>query len=90
MGPSSADTLHTLIEAYKLAALDTSRFVGNPREVQAPVKGLLDKAYAARRASAIDPRKANCPRNQGSRCKATQCIWPSSTGTVILPPSFRA
>ena len=65
MGPLSADTLHTLIEAYKLAAQDTSRYVGDPRAVQAPVKGMIDKAYAARRASGIDPRKANCSSKPG-------------------------
>ena len=60
MGPASADTLHAEIEAHKLAAQDLGRFVGDPRAVKVPLKGLLDKAYAAERAALIDPRRANC------------------------------
>jgi len=51
--------LHTEIEAYKLAAQDL-KFVGDPRGVTVPVKGILDKAYAVQRAALIDPQKANC------------------------------
>jgi gamma-glutamyltranspeptidase/glutathione hydrolase len=59
MGPAGVDMLHTEIEAYKLAAQDL-KFVGDPRAVNVPVKGILDKAYAVQRAALIDPQKANC------------------------------
>src|SRR5262249_32863764 len=65
MGPLTADTVHTQIEAYKLAAQDAARYVGDPRAVRAPVKGMIDKAYAARRAAGIEPRKANCASKPG-------------------------
>lgn len=65
MGPGTADTLHTEIEAYKLAAQDASRYVGDPRVVQAPVSRLIDKVYDGRRAATIDPRKANCSPKAG-------------------------
>jgi gamma-glutamyltranspeptidase/glutathione hydrolase len=60
MGPASVDTLHAQIESHKLAAQDLGRYVGDPRAVKVPVKGLLDKAYGADRAALIDPQRANC------------------------------
>jgi gamma-glutamyltranspeptidase/glutathione hydrolase len=65
MGPGSAETLHIEIEAHKLAAEDLRKYVGDPRAVKVPVKGLLSKAYAAHRAALIDPRKANCDPKPG-------------------------
>ena len=65
MGPVSADTLHTEIEGHKLAAEDLRRYVGDPRAVKVPVKGLLDKGYAAQRAALIDLRRANCEPKPG-------------------------
>jgi gamma-glutamyltranspeptidase/glutathione hydrolase len=59
-GPASADTLHAQIESHKLAARDLGKYVGDPRAVKVPVKGLLDKVYAADRAALIDPRRATC------------------------------
>jgi gamma-glutamyltranspeptidase/glutathione hydrolase len=65
IGPASADTLHTQIEAQKLAYQDLYAHVGEPRVAKAPVSALLDKAYAARRAASIDPHKANCDPKPG-------------------------
>jgi gamma-glutamyltranspeptidase/glutathione hydrolase len=65
LGPGTADTLHTEIEAYKLAAQDASRYVGDPRVVEVPVKKLIDKVYDARRAATIDARKADCAPKAG-------------------------
>ena len=58
MGPLSADCVHTLVEAKKLAFADRERWSGDPRALRAPLDELLSKAYAARRAGAIDPRRA--------------------------------
>ena len=65
MGPASAETLHVEIESHKLAVQDLRRYVGDPREVKAPVKGMLSKVYAAHRAALIDPLKANCDPKAG-------------------------
>jgi gamma-glutamyltranspeptidase/glutathione hydrolase len=57
-GRGTADTLHTLIEAKKLAYADMQRYVGDPRHSQVPVEAMLSKAYARERAGLIDPRRA--------------------------------
>jgi gamma-glutamyltranspeptidase/glutathione hydrolase len=57
-GRGTAETLHTLIEAKKLAYADMQRHVGDPRFSRVPVEGLLSKAYARQRAGLIDQRRA--------------------------------
>ena len=59
-GPHSAAELHTRIEAMKLAYADVKAYDGDPRFGNIPVKQLLSKEYAAKRASLIDPVRANC------------------------------
>jgi gamma-glutamyltranspeptidase/glutathione hydrolase len=59
-GSHSPGELHTRIEAMKLAYADVKAYVGDPRFSKIPVEQLLSKAYAAKRASLIDPAKANC------------------------------
>jgi gamma-glutamyltranspeptidase / glutathione hydrolase len=59
MNPYKADELHRRIEAMKLAYADL-RYDGDPRFTDIPVRGLLSKDYAKKRAALIDPRKANC------------------------------
>jgi gamma-glutamyltranspeptidase / glutathione hydrolase len=58
-GPYNAAELHRRIESMKLAYSDL-RFNGDPRFADIPVRGLLSKDYASKRAAAIDPKKANC------------------------------
>jgi gamma-glutamyltranspeptidase / glutathione hydrolase len=59
-GPLSVPELHKKIEAMKLAYADLYRYNADPRFAKVPVKGLLSKEYAQRRAKQIDPAKANC------------------------------
>jgi gamma-glutamyltranspeptidase/glutathione hydrolase len=59
-GPHSAAELHTRIEAMKLAYADVKAYDGDPRFGNIPVKQLLSKEYAAKRARLIDPARANC------------------------------
>jgi gamma-glutamyltranspeptidase/glutathione hydrolase len=58
MGALSADSVHTLVEAKKLAFADRERHAGDPRAVAAPLERLLSKPYAAELARRIDPRRA--------------------------------
>ena len=51
--------LHKRIEAMKLAYADVYRYCADPRVSHVPVAKLLSKDYARRRASLIDPLKAN-------------------------------
>jgi gamma-glutamyltranspeptidase/glutathione hydrolase len=59
-GHNSADALHVMIEAKKLAYADLLRYVGDPRFSHIPVAGMLSRRYAALRADLIDPARANC------------------------------
>jgi gamma-glutamyltranspeptidase len=58
MGALSADTVHTLVEAKKLAFEDRETWGGDPNFITPPFDELLSDAYAARRAALIDARTA--------------------------------
>lgn len=58
MGYGSADLVHTLVEAKKLAFFDRERYAGDPRFTQVPLDRLLDKGYARALAGRIDSRRA--------------------------------
>ena len=59
MGYASADYLHTVVEAMKLAYADRDSYYADPAFVKVPAEGLLSKAYAKERAALIDPKKAS-------------------------------
>jgi gamma-glutamyltranspeptidase / glutathione hydrolase len=59
-GPLGVAELHKKIEAMKLAYADLGRYNADPRFVKIPVKGILSKEYAQKRAQLIDSAKANC------------------------------
>ena len=59
MGYGSADYLHTVTEAMKLAYADRDTYYADPAFVQVPAEGLLSKAYAKERAAQIDPAHAS-------------------------------
>jgi gamma-glutamyltranspeptidase / glutathione hydrolase len=59
-GPFSPEEMHKRIEAMKLAYADVRRYNADPRTYDAPVRQLLSREYAHKRAALIDPAKANC------------------------------
>jgi gamma-glutamyltranspeptidase/glutathione hydrolase len=59
MGHASADYIHTIAEAMKLAYADRDTYYADPAFVQVPAEGLLSKAYAKERAALIDPKRAS-------------------------------
>lgn len=54
MGFGSADAVHLLAEAMKIAFADRDASTGDPDFLDVPVDRLIDKAYAAARRSEID------------------------------------
>lgn len=64
-GPNSADALHVMIEAKKLAYADLSRYVADQKFSRVPVEGMLAKDYAAQRSKLIDMTRANCSVSPG-------------------------
>jgi gamma-glutamyltranspeptidase/glutathione hydrolase len=59
MKHNSADYIHTLVEALKLAYADRDTYYADPDFVAIPAEGLLSKAYARERGTRIDPRHAS-------------------------------
>ena len=51
--PASADFIHTLVEASKLAYADRDKFYGDPDFVEVPLETLLSDAYNAERKKLI-------------------------------------
>ena len=58
MGFGSADYIHTLVEAKKLAFADRARYYADPDFAAAPVAGLISKEYAAAQRARIQPDRA--------------------------------
>ena len=54
----SADAVHLMVEAKKLAFADRLAYAGDPRFVAVPLDRLLDKGYARERRRAIDAHRA--------------------------------
>lgn len=58
MGFGSADYIHHLVEAKKIAFEDRARFYADPDFNRIPVQQLISKAYAKERRSLLDPKRA--------------------------------
>ena len=57
-GHNSAEALHAMVEALKLAFADRERWYGDPRFVDVPVRALLSDDYTRRRRALIRPGEA--------------------------------
>ncbi len=68
LGHNSAEALHWMAEAMKLAYADRSRYLGDPDFWDVPVAGLTSKAYANELRGRIDP----------SRAKPSEQIFPGA------------
>ena len=58
MTPNSADSIHLLVEAKKIAYSDRNRLAGDPNFVDWPLEGLLSSEYADMRRDQIHPFQA--------------------------------
>ena len=58
LGHNTADYLHVLTEAMKMAYADRDSYYADPTFVKVPAKGLLSKEYAKARAAQIDMNRA--------------------------------
>ncbi|MFQ5433872.1 MAG: gamma-glutamyltransferase [Anaerolineae bacterium] len=61
LGYGTADYYHALIEATKLAFADAHVYIADPRQVNVPISGLLDKAYTRKRQALISQNRALSP-----------------------------
>ncbi len=65
MGHNSADYIHTVIEAAKLAFADREAYYGDPDFVEVPLDRLLSEQYADERRRLIDPKRASLDDRPG-------------------------
>src|SRR5262245_50496798 len=77
MGDNSADYLHAVHEAIKLAYADRNAYYGDPAFVKVPIAGLLSKPYAAERRALIGP-KASLEQRVGDPFKFDPTVKPPS------------
>jgi gamma-glutamyltranspeptidase / glutathione hydrolase len=59
LGPQSAEWLHILIEAKKLAYEDRAKYYADPEFSKVPLATLISKPYAKARAALLDADRAN-------------------------------
>jgi gamma-glutamyltranspeptidase / glutathione hydrolase len=86
LGHNSAEYLHTLIEAKKLAHADVARYVADPDHMTVRPERLLDSAYLGGRARLIDPRRAAVRPEPGRFATASETIYlavADSAGTMV-------
>jgi gamma-glutamyltranspeptidase/glutathione hydrolase len=77
MGDNSADYLHSVHEAIKLAYADRNAYYGDPAFVKVPMAGLLSKPYATERRALIGP-KASLEQRVGDPFKFDPTVKPPS------------
>jgi gamma-glutamyltranspeptidase/glutathione hydrolase len=65
MGHNSANYIHTLTEALKLAMADRDRYYGDPNFVKIPANVLLSKEYATLRRPLIENHRASLAQRPG-------------------------
>ena len=71
----SAERLHLLIEALRLAFADTRWYAADPEYSPAPLAELLSKEYAAQRRRLIDPRRATLDQVLGTPTSSSDTVY---------------
>ena len=61
LGCNTAESIHLMVEAKKLAFADREAFVADPDFIDVPIQGLVSREYARERAKLIDPDMASAP-----------------------------
>ena len=80
MGFNSADYIHTVIEAEKLALADRDEYYGDPNFAKVPMQALLSDPYTKMRRELIDPKKASLELRPGDPYNMKPTKSPTITG----------
>jgi gamma-glutamyltranspeptidase/glutathione hydrolase len=80
MGFHSADYIHTVIEAEKLALADRDEYYGDPNFAKVPMQQLLSDRYTEMRRELIDPKKASLELRPGDPYNMKPTKPPTITG----------
>jgi len=78
--PASAQAVHLISEASKLAFADRNQYVGDPDFIKVPVAGLLDRNYLKARAAMISADKAMGKATPGVTPRLSQNEYAPDTG----------
>lgn len=73
--PLSAQRLHLVIEALRLAFADARHYVADPAFADIPLEDLLSKEYAARRRAGIDVSRAAQDVVHGAPYRASDTVY---------------
>jgi gamma-glutamyltranspeptidase/glutathione hydrolase len=82
MGHNSANYLHHVIEAVKLAFADREQYYGDPDVIDVPVEALLSDAYGSKRSKLVSVDTANPSLRPGDPIGGRELLNP---GSIFLP-----
>ena len=82
LGAGSAETIHLLSEAIKVAKADVYAYAADPALVDVPVDALLSKEYAAARRSLIDPSRVMTYPGAGNPVRVDE-LQPGAEGEAV-------
>ena len=85
LGCNTAESIHVMVEAKRLAFADREAYMADPEWVEVPVPGLLSKEYAAERAKLIDPERAAASVAAGDPWRYQGSQPPKATAGVSAP-----
>jgi gamma-glutamyltranspeptidase / glutathione hydrolase len=80
VGFNSADYIHTVIEAEKLALADRDEYYGDPNFVKVPMHQLLSDQYTKMRRELINTKKASLELRPGDPYNMKPTMPPTITG----------
>jgi gamma-glutamyltranspeptidase / glutathione hydrolase len=76
MGHNSAEYLHHVVEAKKIAYADRARFYADPGAMEVPAEAFLSDAYTAERRRLLDPARARTDLPPGDpRLERSETIY---------------
>ena len=81
--PRSADAIHLVSEAERLAFADRARYVADDRFAQVPLKGLLDRGYIASRSHLIRPEVSMGQAHAGEPREAKIAYAPDAVNELM-------
>ncbi len=86
LGCNTAESVHLMVEAKKLAFADREKYMADPNWVDIPIEGMLSKSYAAEQAKRIDFEQAavDVPAGGPEAYEDTTCFCTAdSAGNLV-------